>query len=183
MEMQFNLLPEERKKKIQRSNILRFVVWQEIVIIFIVMFFFLTIQSIDFIVNLRLEEAKQQISMLKNGDNYRQAEKYEKYLNSFNKKMRQIEKAQVNSTDWTDVFDKINNLIPSVVVIDSIKGDKNSISIKGVAPLRDDLIEMKKNFSDDDCFEDVNIPLNDIVLKKDIDFEVDFKIKRKCLFK
>ncbi len=183
MEMQFNLLPEERKKKIQRSNILRFVVWQEIVIIFIVMFFFLTIQSIDFIVNLRLEEAKQQISMLKNGDNYRQAEKYEKYLNSFNKKMRQIEKAQANSTDWTDVFDKINNLIPSVVVIDSIKGDKNSISIKGVAPLRDDLIEMKKNFSDDDCFEDVNIPLNDIVLKKDIDFEVDFKIKRKCLFK
>ncbi len=183
MEMQFNLLPEERKKKIQRNNILRFVVWQEIVIIFIVVFFFLTIQSIDFIVNLRLDEAKQQASVLKNSENYHQTEKYEKYLNSLNKKMRQIEKAQSNDTDWASVFDKINSLIPQTIMISGMSGDKNSVSIKGIAPLRDDLIEMKKNFDNDDCFENVNIPLNDIVLKKDIDFELDFKIKRECLFK
>lgn len=55
------------------------------------------------------------------------------------------------------------------------------MTVGGMAESRDALIRVKKSLEEDVCFEEVNVPLNDIVLKNDIDFQIKFKVNDNCL--
>ena len=79
------------------------------------------------------------------------------------------------------VLNKLSLLLPTEVVLNSMSGNGLNLTLKGIAQDRDILIKMKEDIQSDNCFEGVNIPLNNIVLKENIEFELKFVVNIKCL--
>lgn len=181
MKIKLNLLPEKRAKEIKKKSILRFIIWQEIVVIFMVVMFLIMIKGIDVVVNLRLSSLEQQLSSQKLGNNFKEIDKYKSNLQNINKKLFLIEQIQQDSVDWLNVFDYINEATPNNITIKSIRNDNHIVTIMGVATTRDQLILFRNNLNKADCFTEINVPLNDIVLKRNIDFQINFKINKSCL--
>ncbi len=181
MKIKLNLLPEKRVKEMKKKNILRFVIWQEIVVIFMVGMFLVMIKSADVVINLRLSSLDQQLSSLKLGSDFKKIDKYESNFRGVNKKLFLVEKVQRDNIDWLNIFNDINDAVPDGITIDSLENNNHTVSMTGIATTRDRLIVLKGNLDKIDCFTKVNVPLNDIVLKKNIDFQIDFKVINKCL--
>jgi len=56
-----------------------------------------------------------------------------------------------------------------------------SVLLTGKAKSRDDLITFKENLEKEECFSNVNLPLSNLVAQKDVEFQIDFSIKKECL--
>jgi Tfp pilus assembly protein PilN len=94
-----------------------------------------------------------------------------------------IDKIQKNNINWTPIFQEINISIPEGIIVKSISNEEYGISMAGVAENRDKLIDMKSKIEKNNCFEEISIPINNIVLKNNIDFKVDFNVSKNCLIK
>jgi hypothetical protein len=57
------------------------------------------------------------------------------------------------------------------------------VLLAGTSKTRDDLIYMKDNFSKENCFTDVSLPLSSLVSKDNVDFQIEFNIKEECIKK
>ena len=183
MNITLNLLPKNRKKKIKNRKILKLFVWQEGMLIFSVIFLFGITIGISKIIDVRMDLADTQISVDSSEGNYAEIKKYEEALGKTKLDMKIIDRIQKNNINWVPVFREINKNIPEGVSISSILNKEYKISMTGIAESREQLIRMKSQMEGNECFKEVAIPINDIVLKNDIDFKVDFKVGKNCLIK
>jgi len=181
MKIKLNLLPKIKEKKIRNKKILKFIIFQEVLIIIVTLFFFGLIKGLNAVSILQMRGIEQEISNSDNRDEYRQIKKYEENIKSAKEKVNFISLIQKSESDWLVVFSKLSEIIDEDIVLESINGNGFLVTIKGVAKDRDSLIRVKKSFEEDSCFKDINIPLNDIVLKNDIDFELKFNVDEKCI--
>jgi len=181
MKIELNLLPKSREKKNRNKKVLRFIIVQEIMIVLITLMFWGVIRSIDAVAGFRLEEEENQIDVGGNSDKYAEMKKYENKLREVKDKMDFVNNLQQNEINWLVVLEKIPGIISENITLTSIKNDGFEFDIKGKASNRDTLIEMKNAVEKENCFSDVEIPLNDMVLKNDIDFELKFNAKEECL--
>jgi hypothetical protein len=46
---------------------------------------------------------------------------------------------------------------------------------------RDNLIQFKDNLEKESCFSEINLPLSNLVEKENVEFQIDFNIKKDCL--
>ncbi len=181
MKIRLNLLPKKRMKEIRRKTVLRFIIWQEMVVIFIIALFMSAIYGVNDIVKLRLDETNKESMMQMTGSDYKKMKNYEQSFEDIGNKLFLLQKIQRNDADWLNIFMKINNIVPNGVAISSLKNENYDIVLRGVATTRADLIDLKNGFDKEECFFDVSIPLSDIVLKNDIDFQLEFKVNKDCL--
>ncbi|MEF3692193.1 MAG: hypothetical protein V3574_04045 [Candidatus Moraniibacteriota bacterium] len=181
MKVKLNLLPKSKEKKLKSKKILQFLIWQEIMIIAATVFFFGLIKGVERVADLRLSQVNQEISSSGRQEEYKKIREYENNIRSSVEMINLIDSVQKSEIDWIGTFVKFPDIFAEGIIIDSIKGDGYRVTVGGMAESRDALIQIKKSMEEDDCFEEVNIPLNDIVLKKDIDFQIKFKVNDKCL--
>jgi Tfp pilus assembly protein PilN len=181
MKIRLNLLPKSRENKIKNKKILKFVILQEVMIIIITVLFFGVVKGIDTIANFQLDGVNQQISSNGTKGDYIEIKKYEDDLKEVKTKVDFINKIQKLNVNWVPALNKLAQLLPQEVTLNSLNGNGYSLTLKGIAKNRDILIKMKEDIQKDQCFKNVDIPLNNIVLREDIDFELTLNIDRKCL--
>jgi|LFRM01.1.fsa_nt_gb hypothetical protein len=181
MKVKLNLLPKNKEKKLKNKKILQFLIWQEIMIIVATVFFFGLIVGVESVADLRFGQMNQEISSSGKQDEYKQIREYENNIKSSLERISLIDSIQKSEIDWVNVFVKFSGIFAEGIKIDSVKGDGYAVTVGGMAESRDALIRVKKTLEEDDCFEEVNVPLNDIVLKNDIDFQIKFKVNDNCL--
>lgn len=181
MKVKLNLLPKIKEKKIKNNKILKFVVLQEIMIIVITLLFFVAIKGIDAIAKYQLSSINQQLTIKDSSGEYIEIKKYEESLKEAGVKVDFIKKVQRFNIDWVSVFNKLATLLPQEVTLTSIDGVGSGLVLEGVAKNRDILIKMKDDIQRDNCFENINIPLNNIVLRENIEFELSVDVNMKCL--
>lgn len=183
MKIKLNLLPKSRERKIKNRKILKFVILQEIMIIVITFLFFGVIKGINAVASFQLEGVNQEISQNDKRDDYVEIKKYEDGLRDVKNKVELIARIQKFDINWVILLEKLSAMLPSEVVIKSIDGNGYKLILKGVAKNRDALIKSKDEMQKDGCFKDVDVPLNNIVLRENIEFELKFEIDEKCLNK
>lgn len=181
MRIKLNLLPKSKEKKIKNNKILKFVILQEIMIIIITLLFFVAIKGVNAIAKYQLKSVDQQLAVKGSSGDYIEIKKYEEGLKEARLKVDFIKNIQKFDINWSLIFNKLAILIPQEVFLESIDGTGLNLVLRGTAQDRDILIKMKENFQKDNCFESVNVPLNDIVLRKDIEFELMLGVNIKCL--
>jgi Tfp pilus assembly protein PilN len=143
--------------------------------------FFGLILGIDKVADLRLVEATQKISSNINNNDYLKIKKYEESIGLAKTKIDIISKIQKDNINWIGVLNKIAEILPTNIVLSSIKSAGYTVTVVGEAENRDALVQMKQGFEGDSCFSNINVPLNDIVLKNNIDFELKFDVDKNCL--
>jgi hypothetical protein len=90
-------------------------------------------------------------------------------------------KTSINILSPKEAYNKILNSLPEGVYIDRytyglIDDNSASISISGVAPDRDKLIELQKKINSNPEFTSINIPITSFTRKKDLSFSFNFNL-------
>lgn len=181
MRIKLNLLPKSLEKRIRNKKILKFIILQEIMIIVITILFFGVLKGVDTIAILQLNSINQELSQNGERGDFVEMKKYEEGLKEIKTKIGFIRQIQKFNIDWTVLFNKFAILLPQEITLNSIEGDGYGLLVKGIAQNRDALIKMKEELTKDVCFKNIDIPLNNIVLRENIDFELKFDIEDKCL--
>lgn len=180
MEIYLNLLPKEKKDAIKRKKLTKLIIGQELVIVLVALLFITVLFSVNLILSFQREAVLSE-SLGAEDERYVKMEKYEKLFEATNQKVIFINSLQKKHLYWSNLFLKFNDVVPDGILINEIANDNYKILVFGKADTRDILLAFKDKIGNNDCFENVNIPLSNIVVKKDIDFQIDFNIKKSCL--
>lgn len=99
-------------------------------------------------------------------------------INTLNSKVNTIEKIQTDFKKWSSFFITLSNLTPDNISYDLVKVDheNNTIEIRGVAKSRTELTELKDSLSNSEIFDDVNLPLKDLLAKDNNNFTITARI-------
>ncbi len=180
MKIGINLLPPNKKEEVRIAEKFRSILGWELVILLMVVMFFGFIFSINYLLNINLRLISDGKINEANGAQYDTIKYYESKFSEINTKMAKISSITNGQIYWSTLFSKLNNAVPDNVEISGLSTKNYSLSLAGKAKTREDLLVFKDNLEKEDCFENVDLPLSDLVSKEDIAFQIDLDIKENC---
>jgi len=104
-----------------------------------------------------------------------------KDIKEFNQYIKNIEKIQKDYASWLNFFAAFSKLLPADVGIKNLTINENKILINGLAENRAKLLELKKNIEESNLFSEVTIPLENLLKKEKIDFDIKATINLETL--
>ena len=186
MKIRFNLLPEKQKKHLYIQKILRIVMEQEIHVMILFLFLILGVFAIFFMLKTEINIVQNIKMELVEQEQYKDILKTHETFESVHEKLNTIEKLVNNHTKWSQLFIILSENISKHIVVDSIKVNKDVITIAAVADTREDVVEMKEIFSniignDVNCFSDIIVPESQLTVPVDVTFVMTLKVNPECL--
>lgn len=100
-------------------------------------------------------------------------------VTDINTKINLLEKMQGNFIQWTILLNSLTNIIPEEIRLNSlsINRDPATISFNGTANKRDDLLNFKEALEGSILFENIDFPIQNLLQKENINFEIKAKLK------
>jgi Tfp pilus assembly protein PilN len=181
MRVNLNLLPEEKKVEIEKKKRLRIILYQGFLMFSIIAFFMVILVNINIILQIQLKSIEDLSSREQNNSAIIEMKGYENKFKDINNRVATLSQIEKSSLRWSKLFIKLSQLTPDEISLIDLTTKDYSIMISGKANTRDDLIKFKDNLSGESCFTDVNVPLSNLVVKENLDFQIDLKIKKVCL--
>lgn len=190
MKTLLNLLPEENKKDIQHKAHSRFFLWQ-LFLLFALEIFYVGILVGTYII---LDSQFQNLSVVtgqqSNAGNSTQKRAsfvlldiYQKKFKETNATVDMIENIQKNHFSFTQIFLLLDTLLPDGIVIDQLTTKNYKVFLTGIATKRDDLLLFDGKLKGSSCIINVNVPISNLFSQENIDFQLDFEVKKECLKK
>lgn len=181
MRIFLNLLPEEKKLEIRRSKKLKLIIWQEFILLFIVVFFIGMLASTNLILNVELGGVEAAANLEKSQDKYKEIESHEGEFSQVNSKIKMLAMLDRGHLRWTNVLRALDAVVADEIMLSELATEDLQVTLIGKAKTRDDLLKFKEDIEKSDCFADAKIPLSDLVQKEDVEFQVDFMVEEKCI--
>lgn len=181
MKIYLNLLPDSKKEAIKRKKRIRNIIKQELLFLFPVVIFIVILISINFIMRMEISSMGNAYAVLNSQNKSQDLQKYETVFNGINSVTANINNLQGKHLYWSKVLDVLSGIVPDGVYLSNISTKNLQIFLVGRAKERESLIQFQEMISKSDCFENVNVPLSNFVSKTDIDFQMDFYVKKDCL--
>ncbi|NTV40809.1 MAG: PilN domain-containing protein [Candidatus Moranbacteria bacterium] len=181
MKISLDLLPQNKKAKIKRDKLFGEIINEGIlflfpffvlIVILFNVFYLLTIQK-------KINDSEYEIQQRQN--EYQELNKYDKDFKQMNETAVLLVKIQAGHLRWVDIFSHLSQDTPQGVVLESFANKDYSVFLVGKAKTRDQLLQFKENLEKDSCFGNVNVPLSNLVVKDNVDFQLDFVVKKECL--
>ena len=182
MKTLLNLLPEENKKNIQRKIHVRFFLWQLFLLFSLEVFYASILVGTYIILDFQLQNlqaAGQQNDKIHGEQTTLTI--YQKKFKDTNMLAEVIGKIEDNHFSFTKVFLLLDELLPEGITIDHLTTKNYTIILTGKAAKRDDLLTFDAKLKESACVENVNVPISNLFSQENIDFQVDFGIKKECL--
>jgi len=165
-----NLIPPEKKKSLRVTSILLIIKHNLIMLFFVIAFsaFVLLLgkAAID-------EHFTNVVSQSTLTTKYARIFNYE--IKDFNNKVDAAVEIQNKNIPWVIFFSDLAKQIPDGVKITYLEIKDGNIAINGNAKTRNDLIQFKKNLENFKILTNVTIPLESMLKKENIDFNVKAK--------
>ncbi len=183
MKISLDLLPQNKKREIKRDKLFREILREDflfispmllLVVILLNVFYLLTIQRKTDVAAYALEQSQ---------DQYRELNKYDEDFKKINEASSLVLKMQNGHLRWANVLNILSNVIPDGIAVDSLATKNYNFYLAGKAKTRDGLLIFKSNLEKESCFKNINIPLSNLVVKEDVDFQMDFEVSQDCLKK
>lgn len=181
MEIKLNLIPEYKKKEIAQSNLLKLILRWEIEIGFILIGFFVLLLSLSQVLRISFDSQTGEIEGNRNKDRYERISSLDKEFKTINSQLSLDRSIQRDQLYWSKMFEKLEEHIPEEVSVSRLANKDYKIFLVGSAATRDDLVRMKDSFSQEECFENVNLPLSNLVSRDNVVFQIEFDIKEECI--
>lgn len=102
----------------------------------------------------------------------RYANIFNKEFKEFNERLKAVKEIQKDHFYWTNFFVKFSKLMPDGLVLNNLIINNNKILLAGSAKLRDQLLVLKNNLENSELFSNVEIPLENLLKKEQVDFNV-----------
>jgi len=184
MKIKLNLIPPAKREEIEKAKKFRTILRWELELVSIFALFLAMLFSVNYILQINLNMAENNAGL--NGqdvEKIKQISDFDSQIKTINVKMSEILKMQSGQLYWTNFFEKLNGSVPSEITVKSIATDNYKATVSGNARDRDVLITFKENLEKSGCFDDVNLPLSNLVARENVDFSIVLTIKKECLKK
>lgn len=103
---------------------------------------------------------------------------YTNKVKGINSRVNAISEIQKDYVYWTNLLKYLSEKTPDKITLSFIKINKDITTLKigGMAKTREDLLIFKQNLENSKVFSDTNLPLENILKKENINFEISAKI-------
>ncbi|KKQ46436.1 MAG: Fimbrial assembly family protein [Candidatus Moranbacteria bacterium GW2011_GWC2_37_8] len=183
MKIYLDLLPQEKKNELRRSKIFRRILHEEMLFLVPLVIFIALLLNIYYLLNFQYNSSVTLSSVNKSQDKYQELNNYEEKFKKVNASIDILSKIQSSHLHWLNVLDELGSVVPEGVYISDFSTKNYQIFLLGKARSRDNLLALKNNLDNSDCFKDVNVPLSNLVVKDNVDFQMDFVVIKDCLKK
>lgn len=181
MRIYLDLLPNERKEELKNKKKFHSAIRQEFLFIvpFVVGVVFLF--GINMILNIQLEGFDTINNYEKSQQDSQDLEKYEKKFKEINAQIKTFNDIHGKHVSWSGVLEKFNGLVTENIALNAFSTKDYRIFISGKAKTREGLLTFKEKIESSDCFINVSLPLDVLAIKENVDFQIDFSVKKECL--
>lgn len=183
MKIYLDLLPQQKKDEIKKKKRFSDILHAETMFLFPILILIIMILGANYLLSLEKDSSSTENMIKQSQEKYKQFANYEgkfKEVNELDQKLIKIESAHLN---WSNLFFALSKSTPENIYISNLSTKDYEVYVIGKARERENLLKFKENLELVGCFENVNVPLADLVTKKDIDFQIDMVIKNDCLKK
>jgi len=103
---------------------------------------------------------------------------FNKEIEIFNRQLNEVINIQNEYITWTKFIKKLNALIPDGVSLNTLELSKETetIYISGFANTRDNFLILKENLENFDIIKKVEIPLESLFNKENIEFDIETEL-------
>lgn len=164
-----NLISQEQKKEIKLKRAYEITKKVSCILIIIAIFIAVVLLIGKLILQMQFIKAVDQYTLVaksSQGDNAK--------IRDINNSLNFVSEIQSNFIFWSNLIKDAADRVPGGVSLSSISidRDKKSIQIKGTAKLRDGLLQFKENIEKSLIYQNVDLPLQNILQKENINFEI-----------
>jgi Tfp pilus assembly protein PilN len=182
MRILLNVLPEEKRERIVRRFRNRFFLWQTMLILLLEIYYVAVLGGIFTILKYQTEVGTESLAAF---DQYSEETKrlvrYQEEFKLANAQTEKVTRYQQARFRWSALFTLLQDVAPEGVVIVGLLTKDYTVSIAGQARTRDQFLAFESALKEAECVSDVRVPISNLFSQKEIDFQVDFKLKRECL--
>lgn len=158
-------------------------IWQIVAVFIMAMVLGAILGSFNYMLGLELKSVLQAAVPKDQIKDSQELEKYDQEFKDVNAEITALEKIQNENIYWSNLFLKLNEVVPGGISLRSVSTKKMQIFISGTGGSRDDLVALKDKMENSACFENVNFPLSNFAAKENIEFQSNFIIKDNCIKK
>ncbi|HPX94066.1 MAG TPA: PilN domain-containing protein [Candidatus Moranbacteria bacterium] len=181
MKIYLDLLPEQRKQELKRKKIYRKILHEEILFSLPVIVFVIILANVYYVLAIQRNMHATAYLTEQAQDKYKQLEEYETKFKEINTVSRALVNIQSGHLYWTNLLNELSAITPDGVYIIDLSTKNYSVFLMGKAKTRDILIDFKNQLEKSECFEKVDVPLSNLVVKENVDFQIDLTLKDDCL--
>lgn len=183
MKIYLDLLPKQRKLELKRKKLFRRILREEFLFLLPVILFVAILLNIYYLLLIEHDASIVAKSLAESQDKYQELSSYEEKFKQVNNDAAKLLKIQSGHLHWAVIFNKLSDAMPEESLITDFSTKDFKVFLVGKAKSRDILLNLKGNLEADECFTDVNVPLSNLVVRDDIDFQIDLSINQDCLKK
>ena len=183
-----NLLPAQYKEELKQEEGWKLVLILEILVLIFLICLTLILFSVKIFISGQLEAQKILLFQEEKKFEESQIKNMEEKITISNQTLLELNSFYQSQTNLTEILEKISEILPINVYLTTLnfnpltatENEKHAaqISLSGFSPTREILLEFKKNLEKEQTFEEIYFPPSNWVKPTDIDFSVNFKIKK-----
>lgn len=182
MRILLNLLPEEKKVSLVRRFYSRFFLWQTSFALLLVFFYIGVLGGMYFLLHYQKGVAEGSLASF---DQYNaEAKKLIQYQESFkqaNALTQDVGRYLDRHFQWGNLFFLLDEITPTDVAFMEMVTKDYTVSLIGRAATREAFLNFEAALKASSCTSDVKVPISNLFAQREVDFQVDFNIKRECL--
>lgn len=183
MEINLNLLPQHKKDEAVRARYFRMALGREAAFSFILLTLLTFLGGIYFVLNFNYDFLSRLQTAELEKEQYKYMDKYKNEFEKINSRMALASSIKKDQLYWSELFFRLNALTGPGISLSGVANKDYAIFLVGKASDRDTLLDLKSKLEGEACFENIKLPLSDLVAKENIDFQIDLNIKSECLKK
>lgn len=183
MKIHIDLLPPHRKKEIKKRELFLKVLEDELLFIVPSIVLIAMLISIYYILTLQKNVILDAYNAQKSQKEYQQLEVYQGKFKQTNLLVQNINKIHSKHLYWLNFFNQFSKILPEDVYVTDISTKDFNVFLVGKAKNRDNLLDLKSKLEAEPCFKNINVPISNLVVKEDVDFQIDISINEDCLKK
>ncbi len=181
MKINLDLLPQNKKNEIKKEKLFRAILHEEFLFIFPMLVLVIMLAGIYNLLRIQRSQDLASYELAQVQDQYQQLNKYDKDFKKINEATSLLLEIQAGHLHWFHVLERLSADVPVGIRVENLATKNYNVYLIGQARSRDGLLEFKAKLEQDDCFETVNVPLSNLVVKENVDFQMDFLVKQNCL--
>jgi hypothetical protein len=170
--LKLNILSQKTKKEIKLLNIYKHLKRLNFFVFSFLLIYIFTFQAAKIILQ-KYSTDSYNTNLAINKDN----EEYINKVKEVNEKITEAKNIQDNFVYWSKFLLSISDITPSGVTFSKITTDKNNDSfiLMGRSKSRNELLSFKQNLEELDYIETIELPINNLLQKEDINFTINAK--------
>lgn len=181
MEIKLNLLSETKKEEIRKKKRYRLVVWQELIVLSLGIFYAVTLLGVYSMLHLQSKNLETTNAFEKREKAFQEIDAAVKVFHDTNERVSRVRKFQREHTVWSNFFTALDESVPDGVVLEKMSTSDRRISLSGKANTRETLLTFQERLKSSPCFDNAVVPLSDLFAQENVEFQLDIDMKKECL--